>query len=734
MLRACALVAIGLLVTGLILGLMKDMHLPDTRLSIAGANPIIISLPALVLILLCFGLAWCYALCAALYGPLLLRVVVLAVFAYAMLDQGSAFWTSVWSGRGRALVGALVALVVAVTAHGVETRGSGRQPLESIRERVLTAVVFVLVGAVEVIAWWASREAPLPGVFAISFIFQLSAFAVLAYLFLSSSGADFAQVAGLIAASVGAKIGSRRILLSAAAVVLALGLLVRSAIRLSWTLPGQLLLAAAAVGVIGPIALRHRDALRRGRLPSWSAIAAGLVVEAALTAAVLFVALGGPTKPHVTWRLPPPTNVYRHASDPRFSIAIPPGWTTSSSSHTFNFVGTATGVPAFAQVWESQIPRLLSGPPTPTEVRALVYGFDLARFGPTTTLNQTANPSQFSVSISPPGQLPFRGLVTGSARSRQIWVVQVLAHAWVWPFFSPVATAIVSSWRPDLGAQATVLASSTGGPGAEGQFGLIALGLALLLAVILAGFRVAPWFAFTGLLLLVSMLFAGLTELPKLLTLEAGNGVRGVPHLGLGGIEAAVAIAVISIALSSYWSPLSRLRRWHGALSPLVVLALVLLLLDLLFDAYSGAASAGTLLTVAGVTFLLAAFLWDVVLSGDLTNSDGRRMRRPARVLMYVAYMLAASAAVLYFGSAHELGPWAVHDYFLDPDSETALSIGLVGVAYAVVVCIGRLASLPSPNQQEVTEHAEGAANRADTETRAAGIETPSEPAPAVSP
>ncbi len=62
-------------------------------------------------------------------------------------------------------------------------------------------------------------------------------------------------------------------------------------------------------------------------------------------------------------------------------------------------------------------------------------------------------------------------------------------------------------------------------------------------------------------------------------------------------------------------------------------------------------------------------------------------------MFLYIAYMLGASAAVLYFGSAHELGPRAVHDYFFAPDGTTALSLALVGVSYAIVVCVCRVVS-----------------------------------------
>jgi hypothetical protein len=153
MVRACSLVAIALLVCGLVLGLLKGVHLPEAKLSIGNANPIVISLPALVLLLISFGLAWCYAVAAVLYAPVWLRAGVLALFAAAMLDQGSAFFVSVTSGRGPLLLVALALLIAAVVAHGWLTWGRNREPLSTGAERALAAGVFVLAGVVEVAAW-----------------------------------------------------------------------------------------------------------------------------------------------------------------------------------------------------------------------------------------------------------------------------------------------------------------------------------------------------------------------------------------------------------------------------------------------------------------------------------------------------------------------------------------------------------------------------------------------------
>ncbi|MDQ6776891.1 MAG: hypothetical protein M3071_11910 [Actinomycetota bacterium] len=105
-----------------------------------------------------------------------------------------------------------------------------------------------------------------------------------------------------------------------------------------------------------------------------------------------------------------------------------------------------------------------------------------------------------------------------------------------------------------------------------------------------------------------------------------------------------------------------------------------ILQLSLLFDLYAGAAA--DVLTTTEVVFLLAAFLWDVVFSGDLVNGDARRVRRPARVLLYMSYALVASAVTLYFASGHTLGTLKMEDAF-GPEAQAAISVFLVGIAYA---------------------------------------------------
>jgi hypothetical protein len=701
MVRVCSVVAIALLVCALVLGLLKGVHLPEAKLAIGNANPIVISLPALVLLLISFGLAWCYAVAAVLYAPVWLRAGVLALFAAAMLDQGSAFFVSVTSGRGPVLLVALALLSAAVVAHGWVTRGENPEPLSTGTERALAAGVFVLAGFVEVAAWWAARGAPIAGVFAVTLAFELTVFAVLANLFLSSAGADFAQAAHLVGSAAAAVVGAvpLRKLFGFAALALAAALLVRAVIDVSSSLPAEIGLALAGAAAIGAVAFHNRRRLAgSGRMPSWSAIVAGLLLVLVLSGGIAWETLTTESKStQVSFKLPAPSNVYRHVSPPQFSIAIPPNWQVAPSATTVVFGGAKTGVPAVAEVDAFHLTRPIVGVPTAAQWRSALELLDSRRFA-NISFTTTAYPNRLGFVIA--GKTPLQGIVAGSLTPTDEWVIQVLAQRAIWPDFATVANAMINSWRPNL--RAVGVAASAPEPtgtsaGSTGEFGLIGFVLAAVLAGVMVVFRFRRSLLLTWLLLTGSMLFAGLADLNYVVSFLAGHTVNGVPHLSIVGIEAAVAIAIVIFAIPTLVSTgPSWLERLRAPLVPVVILAVALFILDELLNVYSGSSDSDTLLTVGGVTLLIGAFVWDVALSGDLTNHDGPRVRRPGRVLLYMSYMLAASAAVLYFGFAHELGPWAVHDYVFDPEEQTALSIGIVGVAYVVTLCIDLLMRTPA--------------------------------------
>jgi hypothetical protein len=526
MLRWFVLVAGGLLAAGFVTVLLEHANLPSTQLEIGGRGPIVISIPALVVIVLSFGLAWCYVVMALLYAHPVLRVAVLACFTVAMLDLGTAFSPTLQTGRAAILLAGIISLWLTVGAYTVRASQQDRPQLSPKAERLGACLVFILTATIQLAAWWASLAAHVAGVFALGFVFDITVFALLAAVFLASSGGNFAQVADLISSAVSHTLDQRRRTYLLAALALTGGLVARAVIGASASLPEDTALAIAATILISAVAWRHREALATpGRLPSWATVLAGALVAATLiTASAL--ALSGEI----------------------------------SSSNT------------------------------PT-----------------------------------------------------------------------------------------------------GYVAVIALGLAALPLVVLLVARPTPAIAATALCTLSVLLLAGLSNLREGVALIAGHTIEGFPHVNLKSIEATMAIALSLLIMATLWCPARMKPRIRAALPLVAILATTVLMLDPLFNLYAGAAF-GSALSVGGIAFLFVAFMWDMAFSGDITNGDGRIMRRPARVLIYVAYMLAASATVLYFSSGHSLGKLQVEEVF-DPAADIAVSIVYVGIAYAAITCVARLAS-----------------------------------------
>ena len=691
MVRACAFVAIGFLALGLLIGLLKHAGLPEAKISAGGIGPISLPLPALVLIVLSFGLAWCYAIAAVLYATPLLRLIILGGFTLAMLDQGTAFSPALESGRAVALVACLVILWAAVLAHGVHTHRSAAQPLGSTVDRRGAAAIFVLAGLIQVLAWWASRATHVPGVFAIGFVLDLTVFALAATVFLASSGGDFAEVADLICSSAADRLRKRRWLLLSIAILTAVGLALRATRNGTSSLAGSITLGVLVVALLVAVSRRQRRTQVKvfAALPSWAPLIAGIIVAGALIVAVAF-ASSGTESSILKFKLPPPTLVYRHSSAPEFSIAYPPGWSVVDPAQLeYEISGLSSDIPALGQLyagpWRPEGESLLK---SPAEARALVQHTDAVKLAPRSVLiSPTSRPDHFDVSAFTAGRRVFRGTVELTRSANYLWMVQVIGNATVWSDVAPIANYMVDTWRPDLTAQPVNLSPPVSTNTPTGVFGLIALGLAAVLAGVLLVGRLGAGVVRVARFLLLAMLLAGLANLREVVALVAGHHVGGVPHLSFDGIEITLALVLVGIAAAAIWK---RQHRWpEAALLVLAVIGVAVLLLDFLFNLYANAAGAGVL-TAAGVAFLLAAFLWDVLMSGDLTNHDGRLIRRPARVLLYMSYMLAASAATLYFASGHSLGTLRMEDIF-SPEAETALSLAFVGVAYVVATGVDRL-------------------------------------------
>ncbi|MBO0744559.1 MAG: hypothetical protein J2P43_06040, partial [Candidatus Dormibacteraeota bacterium] len=112
----------------------------------------------------------------------------------------------------------------------------------------------------------------------------------------------------------------------------------------------------------------------------------------------------------------------------------------------------------------------------------------------------------------------------------------------------------------------------------------------------------------------------------------------------------AAAAALITFAVTQ------TVPRWRPAAPPLrlvLVLLLGIIGLDLLYEGvFQTALEQGQQFTALQGVVLLAAMLWDVLMSGDaFTNRGGPRVPRHSRVLVYLGYTIAVVTAVVVLGS-----------------------------------------------------------------------------------
>ncbi len=111
-------------------------------------------------------------------------------------------------------------------------------------------------------------------------------------------------------------------------------------------------------------------------------------------------------------------------------------------------------------------------------------------------------------------------------------------------------------------------------------------------------------------------------------------------------------------------------------LSTLLALNCGLLALDALLDYYSHASGNTPLALTAALS--VGAFLWDLLMSGQITNHGGRIFPRNQRVLLYVGYnLLIAVALALTFGAAGA----TIHVAETDSSSTAYTELGLTVLA-----------------------------------------------------
>ncbi|MBO0702944.1 MAG: hypothetical protein J2P38_08425, partial [Candidatus Dormibacteraeota bacterium] len=395
------------------------------------------------------------------------------------------------------------------------------------------------------------------------------------------------------------------------------------------------LFVAPPVVLVGGLSLRRSTSTR---VPFW-ALASGAVIlyvgVLASSAAPIVSQRGGPS-PHLQ-----PMVAARRQADPEYWLLVPQAWRRTPVSDGQMWSGSADGRPArLVLLWgssESQ-GRLSSalGVPLSSHPAPSVHGWNA-----------------FTV----------RTTVMGRPAGGTLWTRRSGGHSWILAGVraggatagsNALFESVRESWTPDA-AGPKEGGGSNDGPGYfviwVGGAAVVLLGLGLALLLLGRG-EVATG----GLFLVLCGLF---NAAGPCVGGEAAQLVgAGRDYVAMGTLNLVVAAALVALPLSGLAVAIP------GWSLPLPVLRLVFVLLlgfvglEVLYDGvFSTALAAGARFSVIQGVVLLAAMLWDVLMSGEsFTNTGGAAVPRHTRVLIYLGYTLLVVITVLFLSTEQVQG------------------------------------------------------------------------------
>jgi hypothetical protein len=177
----------------------------------------------------------------------------------------------------------------------------------------------------------------------------------------------------------------------------------------------------------------------------------------------------------------------------------------------------------------------------------------------------------------------------------------------------------------------------------------------------------------------VLLFFEFLPEVANLLSLPGDR----VPALSLAGIQAAVALGTLGVLL---WL-IARHRLTAATREPLALLFVLnggLFFIAAMVRVYEAARTEARF-TIVQAIVLLAALLWDTLMSGEaITNVEGTIFPRHTRVLLFLGYIMLVSSAVLYFSSWQLQATNASTEPFFE--SEQWPQYGLIGLGVPLLI------------------------------------------------
>lgn len=639
-------VAIALVVACAVLVATRGLPWPLVAAGrVSGDTLATVPLPVAVLATITVIIAWSFILSGALHAHLVARVAGVGAYAFVGL------WTArLEASRPRAAVIALIVLSVVAAAAGlyVTDRGNHHQaPHLHHRVRLrLPTFGWVLLATALIYGVLASNTLGGGGLVTwISFQLQFLEFVLIPVLVLA--GTDFAEWAEVVSGRLSSLLERLpRAALSGGLAATAVGILtwayLTQGVTLEFALEATIPELIFLVGVAGVGLLSLRRPIST-RVPFWALALGAVLVVGGLTAASGISVYLENRAQGATIPAGVPLVAVSHRTAPTFRILVPDTWSESPVPGGWMWSGPLEGRPGRLVVVNGPLDseRALSAAlATPARVGA-------------------RSPAAGGWSSS-----PVTATVMGAAAAGEVWTRGSGDHVWVLAGVTVGGRTPASDKFFD-----TIQASWTANPEGNQESAIALQRQALLFTVICSGVS-ALVLLVLGLVLLLrgggEVATAGLFLMLCGLFIASGFTVAGLGAalLGLNPSTHAVGLAnlLFTLALASLilvaLTAIPPLRLPKPVLRLLLVLFLGLIgLLVLVSVVFSAAQSGAERFSVVGGVVLVAAMLWDVLMSGEsFTNSGGLAAPRHTRVLIYLGYTLMVVTAVVFFASLQVQG------------------------------------------------------------------------------
>ncbi len=663
-------VAIAIIVAGALLFALRALPWPNVGAGVNFETGTLQTLPLPVAVFggLSLAVAWSLVLAGALHAHLLLRIA--GIVAY-LINGCAVLFTVIGSAPALLMLPFVLVSVVAVAVGlYVTDRGNHRQaPALHHRTRLRISTFGWVFGVTALLYALGAAGGLQRGNVAYFLTVQLVLLESILIPVLFLAGTDFAEWSEVVSGRIGSwfeRLAGRNLGLVIAGIAVAV-LLWAALLEGGPHRPDPAAVAVEAVPVLVllvPVGLLGWFAQRRPmstRVPFW-ALVVGVAMVFVLSTPGAVIEAQSTTLPGLTVG-GTPLVVFQHQDVPTYSLSVPQGWARTPVPGGFAWTDPAPGGAA-SRLLLLTAPRAPAAGTAPIErTGALALGRPL-QLGSRTRAGAW---ERWDIEAASAGT-PQQGVAFARYHGSRQWMLIGLAapgspHDALWD-------AVRESWTAGPPASAEVPL-----PKLNSAVPWIALSIVLLFGLgLILLCRGRGEVATAGLFLLVCALFEAAG--PNL----AGNALTLLGDLDTPYVRPqslAVGLAAGTLLLLAVTPAAMRRRPAAPVLRLVLVLLLGMIGLELLSEGvFKTALERGQEFTILQGVVLLAAMLWDVLMSGEaFTNHGGLRVPRHSRVLIYLGYTVTVVTAVVVLGSLGFEGGGVVGGF----ESDKWVQEGIVG-------------------------------------------------------